>query len=56
MTYELIFGTTPFDIKYQEDLSKVIDNTVEYPPNCMVSEECKSFINGCLEKHPKDRF
>jgi hypothetical protein len=38
MTYELIFGFVPFDIRSKGDLYKVVDTDFFYPQNIEISK------------------
>lgn len=57
ITYELIFGTTPF---FEEDQSLMFKNILkkelEFPEDIEVSDECKSFIQNLLSKDPAKRL
>lgn len=57
LTYEFLFGVTPFFVANQMEMYKRIDN-VEYtfPNESSVSENAKNFIRGLLQRKPEDRL
>jgi serine/threonine protein kinase len=55
LTYELIFGRVPFEIRTEDDLVKVIDEDIYFSKGIPLSNEAKDFILNCLHKNPKER-
>jgi serine/threonine protein kinase len=53
LTYELLVGKAPFDIRSEGDLSKVIEEDIYFPRSRPASAEIKNFIFCCLDKNPK---
>lgn len=56
LTYELLYGRVPFEIRTEEDLIKVIDEEIYFPKGYPLSNEAKDFILKCLHKNPKERL
>jgi serine/threonine protein kinase len=56
LTFELIFGRIPFDIRTQEDMSKIVEEELKFPYEREISGECKDFIMRCLEKDSFKRW
>lgn len=46
----------PFEIRTEEDLSKVVDDDIYFPRSKPASLQIKDFILRCLSKNPKERF
>jgi aurora kinase, other len=55
LTYELLFGSLPFEIRFLQDFAKITDETISFPKSILASEEAKSFILECLAKEPSER-
>lgn len=57
LTYELLFGTTPFYAENQMEMYKRIE-LVDYtfPEAPAISTSAKSFIAGLLQVNPDDRM
>jgi len=55
MTFEFIYGCSPFDIQSSEDLHKVVENEIEFPQDGRISDQCKDFIERCMQKNPQER-
>jgi serine/threonine protein kinase len=56
LTYELLYGRVPFEIRTEEDLVKVVGDEIYFPKSFPVTTEAKDFILKCLVKNPKDRL
>lgn len=56
LTYELLYGRVPFEIRTEEDLVKVVDDDIYFPKGMPISNHAKDFILKCLHKNPKDRL
>ena len=56
LTYELLFGRVPFEIRTEEDLVKVVDEDIYFSKSIPITSDAKDFILKCLIKNPKDRF
>jgi aurora kinase len=56
LTYELLYGKVPFEIRTEEDLNKVVDDDIYFPRSKPASLQIKDFILRCLSKNPKERF
>ena len=55
--FEMLYGTVPFKGKNIIELIKNIEtNTVVFPQNFNVSEECKLILQNLLKKDPNDRL
>ncbi|CAD8098559.1 unnamed protein product [Paramecium sonneborni] len=57
LTYELIFGITPFYSDNQSQMFESIqEREVRFSTNITISNDCKDFINNLLKKEPKERL
>lgn len=56
LTYELLFGRVPFEIRSEEDLGKVVDEDIYFSKGVPLSSEARDFVLSCLHKNPKDRL
>ena len=56
LTYELLFGRVPFEIRSEEDLGKVVDEDIYFSKGVALSSEARDFVLSCLHKNPKDRL
>ena len=55
LTYELLYGRVPFEIRAVDDLVKVVDEDIYFPRSIPVTCGAKDFILKCLVKNPKER-
>ncbi|TMW63105.1 hypothetical protein Poli38472_002046 [Pythium oligandrum] len=57
LTYEFLFGYTPFHVDNQVEMYKRIEGVqFEFPAEPEVSESAKRFISGLLKRRPGDRM
>lgn len=57
LTYELIYGNTPFHGKTNQDLFRhILMMKVVYPPAIPVTYDCLEFMKRCLMKNPDNRI
>ena len=56
LTYELAYGRVPFEIRSEEEVSRVIEEEIYFPRTRPASPEIKDFIMHCLVKNPRERF
>lgn len=56
MTYELLYGTSPFQIYCLDDLCRIATDPIVYPSSSNISEEAEKFMRGCLAKDSDGRF
>ena len=50
LTYELLHGNIPFEIRNPEDLNKIVEQDVYFSRNGELSGEARDFMNECLRK------
>ena len=55
LTYELLYGTSPFEIRHPFDMAKIVEEQVFFSKEVKVTEEAKEFIERCLQKLPARR-
>ncbi|KAM3134891.1 hypothetical protein pb186bvf_013060 [Paramecium bursaria] len=54
LTYELLFGCTPFNDPDEQNLmEKITHENIKFPEQ--ISDEAKEFLNCCLQKNPLKR-
>lgn len=53
--YEMLVGENPFKITKEEELMKIITDTVVFPIGVNLSTEAIDFIQLCLEKKAINR-
>lgn len=57
LIYELIFGIPPF---YSRNVQKMYKRTIlqslKFKPGIEISDDCKDFLNGLLQKNPEKRL
>ena len=56
LTYELLYGSIPFEIRSLQDLSKIVEQEVYFSASEAISEYGKAFMEGCLQKCQYKRF
>jgi serine/threonine protein kinase len=56
LTYELLYGRVPFEIRTEDDLVKVVDEEIYFPKSIPITSGAKDFILKCLLKNPKERL
>ena len=56
LTYELLYGTIPFEIRHQKDLAKIVEQEVYFSKTVPVGESTKEFILKCMTKNPHERM
>ncbi|KAL7640727.1 UNVERIFIED_CONTAM: hypothetical protein RMT77_009002 [Armadillidium vulgare] len=56
--YECLFGKAPYSSKsFEELISKIKANKpIEIPSNANISNECRDFLKGCLQRELSKRF
>ena len=55
ITYELLVGRGPFRVWTENDLYKIVDDEINYPPYIDRSKKCEDFIGKCLKKEGSER-
>mmetsp|Transcript_15400 Transcript_15400/g.33140 ORF Transcript_15400/g.33140 Transcript_15400/m.33140 type:complete len:459 (-) Transcript_15400:27-1403(-) len=57
LIYEMLCGCTPFVGKDQDETFERINNgDLKFPPNVLISKECKSLLKGLLARDPNKRL
>lgn len=56
MTYEMLVGEPPFNVRCQEHLVRVLLEEVEFPSGTGISIWAQQFIRKALAKDPGDRL
>ncbi|KAI9259092.1 kinase-like domain-containing protein [Sporodiniella umbellata] len=55
--YELLFGKRPFEGVTNDDVKlAIVKESLEFPKNVYISEECQQVLKGLLAKGPKERL
>lgn len=49
-------GAIPFKIWCEEELSKIAEEEIKFPPWVDITENAKDFILKILQKNPQDRI
>lgn len=56
LTYELLYGKPPYEIRSSRDLEQIISAGIKFSKTKPATLEIKDFILRCLQKNPKERF
>lgn len=56
LTYELLYGSIPFNIQSLSDLPKIVNDEIHFPPRSNITREAESFIRSCMKKTSEERF
>lgn len=56
LTYELLFASTPFEIRNYQDFGKIVDQELIYSDKVDISDRAKDFINRCMKKESYNRM
>lgn len=56
LTYELLYGTIPFEIRYPQDLAKIVEEEVFFSKSVQLTWTAENFIQHCMAKNPHQRF
>ena len=54
--YEMMVGENPFKITKEEELVKIVKDSIVIPSYVEISEEGRSFLFSCLQKNPEQRL
>jgi len=52
MTYELLFGEVPFEIRSESDLIKIVKEDIYFSKSYPISPTAQDFVMRCLQKNP----
>jgi aurora kinase, other len=56
LTYEMLYGTSPFEIRSIWDLAKIVEEKVFFSKEINISESAQEFVDKCLSKTPSNRL
>jgi len=57
MYFAMLYGTLPFDSSNEKELINLIKTeTIKFPNDIPVTDECKDIIKNMLNKDPKERL
>ena len=57
MYFAMLYGTLPFDLSNEKELINLIKTeTIKFPNDIPVTDECKDIIKNMLNKDPKERL
>lgn len=56
LTYELLYGSIPFNIQSLSDLPKIVNDEIHFPSKSNITREAESFIRSCMKKTSEERF
>ena len=52
----MMVGENPFKITKEEELVKIVNDSIVIPSYVEISEEGRSFLFSCLQKNPEKRL